>query len=258
MAEKKRKAAGRQKWREWAESEEHQAVLSAWARAGMTDEEIAKQIGISRSTLAEWKKKYAPINAALATGKDFADRLIENSLYKKAIGFYAREQKAFKVKTVEYDEATGSITDFDGNYTIKANKGAVITFSYIGYKTQEIKFTGQSPLNVKMIPDNQTLDEVVVVGYGTMKRSDLTGSVASIAAKDVEGFKTSSVAGALGGQIAGVQITSTDGTPGAGFSINIRGVGTLTGDSSPLYIVGLPVLPDLVVINTTPLAARAP
>ncbi len=88
-----------------------------------------------------------------------------------------------------------------------------------------------------MIPDNQTLDEVVVVGYGTMKRSDLTGSVASIAAKDVEGFKTSSVAGALGGQIAGVQITSTDGTPGAGFSINIRGVGTLTGDSSPLYIV---------------------
>ena len=71
MAEKKRKAAGRQKWREWAESEEHQAVLSAWARAGMTDEEIAKQIGISRSTLAEWKKKYAPINAALATGKNF-------------------------------------------------------------------------------------------------------------------------------------------------------------------------------------------
>lgn len=133
--------------------------------------------------------------------------------------------------------STGSITDFDGNYTIKANKGAVITFSYIGYKTQKIKFTGQPTVNIKMVPDNQTLDEVVVVGYGTMKRSDLTGSVASIAAKDVEGFKTSSVAGALGGQIAGVQITSTDGTPGAGFSINIRGVGTLTGDSSPLYIV---------------------
>lgn len=133
--------------------------------------------------------------------------------------------------------STGSITDFDGNYTIKANKGAVITFSYIGYKTQEIKFTGQPTVNIKMVPDNQTLDEVFVVGYGTMKRSDLTGSVASIAAKDVEGFKTSSVAGALGGQIAGVQITSTDGTPGAGFSINIRGVGTLTGDSSPLYIV---------------------
>lgn len=95
MAEKKRKAAGRQKWREWAESEEHQAVLSAWARAGMTDEEIAKQIGISRSTLAEWKKKYAPINAALATGKDFADRLIENSLIQKGHWLLCKGAKGF-------------------------------------------------------------------------------------------------------------------------------------------------------------------
>lgn len=98
MAEKKRKAAGRQKWREWAESEEHQAVLSAWARAGMTDEEIAKQIGISRSTLAEWKKKYAPINAALATGKDFADRLIENSLYKRPLAFMQGSKRLLKLR----------------------------------------------------------------------------------------------------------------------------------------------------------------
>lgn len=88
-----------------------------------------------------------------------------------------------------------------------------------------------------MVPDNQSLEEVVVVGYGAMKRSDLTGSVSSVSMKDIEGFQSSSIAGALGGQVAGVQITSTDGTPGAGFSINIRGVGTLTGDSSPLYIV---------------------
>ena len=92
-------------------------------------------------------------------------------------------------------------------------------------------------MNVKMVPDNKTLDEVVVVGYGSMKRGDLTGSVASVASKDIEGYKSSSVMGALGGQIAGVQITQTDGTPGAGFNINIRGVGTLTGDASPLYIV---------------------
>ena len=133
--------------------------------------------------------------------------------------------------------STGAITDFDGKFTLKAKKGATITISYIGYKTQELKFNGQGSINIKMVPDNQALDEVVVVGYGAMKRSDLTGSVASVAAKDIEGFQTSSVAGALGGQIAGVQITSTDGTPGAGFNINIRGVGSLTGDSSPLYIV---------------------
>lgn len=88
-----------------------------------------------------------------------------------------------------------------------------------------------------MIPDNQALDEVVVVGYGSMKRSDLTGSVASVAAKDVVGFQSSSVIGALGGQIAGVQITQSDGGPGSGFNINIRGVGTMTGDASPLFIV---------------------
>ena len=133
--------------------------------------------------------------------------------------------------------STGAITDFDGNFTLTTSKGSIISFSYIGYKTQEIKYTGQSPMNVKMVPDNKTLDEVVVVGYGSMKRGDLTGSVESVASKDIEGYKSSSVMGALGGQIAGVQITQTDGTPGAGFNINIRGVGTLTGDASPLYIV---------------------
>ncbi len=133
--------------------------------------------------------------------------------------------------------STGSITDFDGNFSVSVKKGAIITISYIGYKTQEITYTNQKSLNIKMQPDNQTLDEVVVVGYGAMKRSDLTGSVASVSGKDIEGFKSSSVLGALGGQIAGVQITQSDGTPGSGFSINIRGIGTMSGDAAPLFIV---------------------
>ncbi len=165
------------------------------------------------------------------------------------IGLYAQEAS---VKGVVLDEtdtpligatiqvkgtSTGAITGIDGNFTLKTKKGTTLAISYIGYKTQEIKYTGQSSINIKMVPDNQSLEEVVVVGYGAMKRSDLTGSVSSVSMKDIEGFQSSSIAGALGGQVAGVQITSTDGTPGAGFSINIRGVGTLTGDSSPLYIV---------------------
>ena len=84
--------------------------------------------------------------------------------------------------------STGAITDFDGNFTLTTSKGSIISFSYIGYKTQEIKYTGQSPMNVKMVPDNKTLDEVVVVGYGSMKRGDLTGSVASVASKDNNNF----------------------------------------------------------------------
>lgn len=131
----------------------------------------------------------------------------------------------------------GAATDLDGNFTLTVNKNATLVVSYIGYLTQEVKVQGKNQLTIKLVPDSKTLDEVVVVGYGTMKKSDLTGSVSSVSAKDVEGFQTSSIAGALGGQIAGVQITSTDGTPGAGFNISIRGVGTLTGDASPLYIV---------------------
>ena len=132
---------------------------------------------------------------------------------------------------------SGVVTDLDGNFTISAKKGSVLAISYIGYQNQEVKVDDQKTLNIKMQPDNTTLDEVVVVGYGSMKRSDLTGSVASVSSKNVEGFKTSSVVEALGGQVAGVQITQADGTPGAGFSINIRGIGTMTGDASPLYIV---------------------
>ena len=133
--------------------------------------------------------------------------------------------------------AGGTITDFDGNFTISAKKGQVIAISYIGYKTQEVKYTNQQKIAVKMVPDSKALDEVVVVGYGSMKRSALTGSVSSIAAKDVKEFQSSSVLGALGGQIAGVQITQSDGGPGSGFNITLRGVGTMTGDASPLFIV---------------------
>ena len=131
----------------------------------------------------------------------------------------------------------GSITDMDGNFSISVKKGNTLVISYIGYITQDIKVGDQKTLKIKMKADNAMLDEVVVVGYGDMKRSDLTGSVSSVSSKSVEGFKSASVMEALGGQIAGVQITQTDGTPGSGFSINVRGVGTLTGDASPLYIV---------------------
>lgn len=133
--------------------------------------------------------------------------------------------------------ANGVVTDLDGNFTIQAKKGAILSVSYIGYQLQEVKVQEHKLLNIKMQPDNTALDEVVVVGYGTMKRSDLTGSVSSVTAKNVEGFKSSSVMEALGGQVAGVQITQMDGTPGAGFDIKVRGIGTMTGDAAPLYIV---------------------
>lgn len=128
-------------------------------------------------------------------------------------------------------------TDDNGTFSLRVNRGQNVLISYVGYADQMIRVAGQNNIVVRLVPEASTLEEVIVVGYGEVKRGDLTGSVASVGAKDVEDFRTSSVLGALGGQVAGVQITQADGEPGSDFSVNIRGVGTLTGDASPLYIV---------------------
>ena len=84
---------------------------------------------------------------------------------------------------------TGATTDLDGKFTVKAGKNATLVISYIGYQTQEVKAQSGKVLSIKLLPDNAMLEEVVVVGYGSMKKNDLTGSVASVASKDIEGFK---------------------------------------------------------------------
>ena len=131
----------------------------------------------------------------------------------------------------------GTSTDTDGRYTLEAKKGQRLIFSYLGYQDHIALVADNSVIDVQLQPDVNLMEEIVVVGYGATRRSDLTGSVASVSAGKVEEFKSSSVLGALGGQIAGVQVTASDGTPGAGFDIKIRGVGTVNGDASPLYVV---------------------
>ena len=93
----------RQKWQEWVENEEKLTILAAWARAGKTDDEIAKLVGISRSSLGEWKKKHEKISEALSTGKDYADRLVENSLYRAALGYTVTNKKPIKTRHVTYE-----------------------------------------------------------------------------------------------------------------------------------------------------------
>ena len=138
---------------------------------------------------------------------------------------------------VEKGTSNGAVTDADGTYTLNVKADGVLTFSFISYATQNVEVAGRSIVDVTLEPDKNVLNEVVVVGYGTMKKSDLTGSVASVSSKALEKFRTGSVLEALGGQVAGVSVTAADGTPGAGYDIKIRGVGTANGDSSPLYIV---------------------
>ena len=131
----------------------------------------------------------------------------------------------------------GTVTDADGTYSLRVKDTDILTFSMISFQTRREAVGGRTVVDIALSPDQNILDEVVVIGYGTMKRSDLTGAISSVSAKTIEDYKTSSVLEALGGQIAGVNIISSDGTPGAGFDIKIRGVGTVNGDGSPLYIV---------------------
>ncbi|SMC94142.1 SusC/RagA family TonB-linked outer membrane protein [Pedobacter nyackensis] len=130
-----------------------------------------------------------------------------------------------------------TMTNEEGTFSIRVQKGETLMISYVGYVQQALRIGDQNDVVIRLKPDAALLDEFVVVGYSTVKRGDLTGSVATVKGKDVEGFKSSSVLGALGGQVAGVQITQYDGEPGSGFNVNIRGIGTLTGNSAPLYIV---------------------
>ncbi len=137
----------------------------------------------------------------------------------------------------------GASTDFDGRYTLNSvNPNATLVVSYIGYISQEINLAGRTNVNILLKPDMQALEEVIVIGYGTSKKSDLTGSVVAIGGDDLKKQSISSVAEALTGRLAGVQVTSSEGSPDAEVNIRIRGGGSLTQDSSPLIIVdGFPV-----------------
>lgn len=141
------------------------------------------------------------------------------------------------VTVIEEGTTNGVVTDENGAYLIKVPSTAVLLYDYMGFSQVKESVSGRAVINVTLSEDTKFIDEAVVVGYGVMKRSDLTGSVSSVSADQLENFKTGNVLEALGGQVAGVNITSTDGTPGSGYNVIIRGVGTVNGDSSPLYIV---------------------
>ena len=132
----------------------------------------------------------------------------------------------------------GTITDIDGRYQLTVgNNDAVLVVSFVGFQSEEITVGNQTTINVSMEMDVTSLEEVVVVGYGTQKKSDLTGAVSSLSSEKLLGQVTSSVDQALQGRLAGVQVTQNSGQPGGAVSIRIRGTSSLTGSNEPLYII---------------------
>lgn len=141
------------------------------------------------------------------------------------------------VNVVVLNTSRGTTTDFDGNYQIQVNKGEVLQFSYVGFISQTIIVDTQTAINISLAEDLAKLDEVVVIGYGTQKKSHLTGSISKVVNDDLDQIAVSRVDDALVGQVSGVNIQATDGEAGAAPTITIRGVGSMAGDSTPLIVV---------------------
>ena len=132
--------------------------------------------------------------------------------------------------------STGVVTDIDGNYSIEVTAGQTLEFSYIGYNTQTLKVNRSGRHDISLSEETNVLEQVVVVGYGTMKRSDLTGSVSSIGEAQIKQGVNTSIEQAMQGRIAGVNVTQNSGAPGGGISVQIRGINTFNGNE-PLYVV---------------------
>jgi len=146
--------------------------------------------------------------------------------------------------------SSGTITDTDGNYQISANDDDVLVFSFVGMKTQEFRVDGKSEINVVMVEDVIGLEEVVAIGYGTMKKSDLTGSVSQVKNEELEAVPVYNMEQALKVGAAGVRVTQNSGTPGSRIEVRIRGGNSMIGDNQPLYVVdGFPVTGSINFLN---------
>ncbi|MGB6151544.1 MAG: TonB-dependent receptor plug domain-containing protein, partial [Pricia sp.] len=144
---------------------------------------------------------------------------------------------------VQIGTSNGVVADFDGNYELRLTEGTkTLVFSYVGFKEKQIPVGDDTVVNATLEEDAQNLDEVVVVGYGSQKKTDITGSVSSVDSEDLEKAIFNNVDQLLQGRSAGVQVTSSSGEPGAPASIRIRGNNSISGSNSPLYVVdGIPI-----------------
>jgi TonB-linked SusC/RagA family outer membrane protein len=151
---------------------------------------------------------------------------------------------------------SGTQTDFDGNYSINASSGAVLSFSYLGMKSQDVTVGDSSTINVSLMADNAVLDEVLVTGYGTSTKNTYTGSAKTVKAENLEIKNVNNVSTALAGEVAGVRVINSSGQPGTSSSIRIRGYGSVNGNRAPLYVLdGVPFSGSLNQINPNDIAS---
>ena len=178
--------------------------------------------------------KFALFIVALFTMQAMFGALMAKPISGKVVS--ATDGEALIGATVQVQGTqTGTVTDFDGNFTLNAEDGQTLVISYVGYLTKKVKITG-SQLNIELEEDRKSLDEVVVIGYGVQKKKLVTGATVQVKGEDIAKLNTTNPLQALQGQTPGMTIISQSGQPGEGLKVNIRGLGT-TGSSGPLFII---------------------
>jgi TonB-linked SusC/RagA family outer membrane protein len=153
------------------------------------------------------------------------------------------------VNILEKNTTNGYVSDFDGNYTLRVAENATLVFSYLGFKTQEVAVNNRSAINVTLVTDNAQLDEVVVIGYGAVKRENIATSMASVDGEELVKQVASNAAEALQGKAAGVQVLSSGGSPGASPRILVRGITTVLAGTNPLLVIDGVMQPDGTSLN---------
>ncbi|MGB7394770.1 MAG: TonB-dependent receptor, partial [Pricia sp.] len=158
---------------------------------------------------------------------------------------------------VEKGTTNGTQTDFNGNFSLDVADDAVLVVSYIGFATKEVNVDGQSDIAISLAEDAAGLDEVVVVGYGTQRKGDLTGSSVGIDSDEISSLPANSFEQSISGKVSGVQVTQSNGAPGGGISFKIRGANSITGNSEPLYVIdGVPIISDNANSNPGVISSR--
>ncbi|QCR23506.1 TonB-dependent receptor [Pontibacter sp. SGAir0037] len=154
---------------------------------------------------------------------------------------------------------TGTVTNADGDFTLQAPENAVLQVSYIGFTTQEVNVNGRSQVNISLAEDQKMLNEVVVTGYGELRRNDITGAQTTISSAQIEKTVNTTIEQAIQGRAAGVYVTQNTGAPGGGISVNVRGVNSINGSNEPLYVIdGVQIQGSTSASGTNPLAALNP
>ena len=153
------------------------------------------------------------------------------------------------------NKTVGTITDLDGKFTLNVSKEATLVITYVGFTEKRVKVNGRSQLTIKLEEDSKTLDEVIVVGYGSVKKSNLTTSVAKISSDAIDGRPITSLSDALSGQLAGVQTQTSSGIPGEEMQILVRGASSINGSSSPLIVVDGVITESMSDVNPSDVAS---